>query len=598
MNKFCEQPHKQITVKGPDSTVVYEVWKEFTEQHQKEYPQIQTLRIVVNASWFKNNTGVTETDSCVSTDSSLPDEINLNVHSITDKLSSVSLASEARTDAIQTVLNKMATPVTEAEQLLPLMKAVFGYSAFQSKQEEAINSCLEKKNTFVIMPTGGGKSLIYLLPILAQPGLTLIISPLRSLIEDQISRCVSYGINSAFLVGEMTDTERQAVYSGLKQPFCPFKVLYATPEAITTDNTLQEILLLLHSTGALQRFVIDEAHCVSQWGHDFRPSYSDLKSLPINYPTTPFLMLTATATIGTVKEVVDIIVLTDVVIITSDFDRPNLSYSVKHKSSGTVAEIVNIVKVLPCSLVYCSTRTECEELSAKLESNGVLSKAYHGAMSKSLRSSVQTRWIDGHIQVLFCTSAFGMGVDKPNVRAIIHYSLPASFEDYYQQTGRGGRDGLSCKCILYFNASDRIFHVQQIYMKHKMSAKALGGRLKNFQMFMNYCLNKHVCRKEILLGYFGQVPIKHGDAHCDVCETQPTVRQLDVTSLALEIRKCIQKIKNDFNGKKLTVKQLSYIITGKKTAEIVNKKYNELPGYGCFFGNVRTRRTFTAQSCR
>lgn len=432
------------------------------------------------------------------------------------------------------------------------------------------------------MPTGGGKSMIYLLPALAQHGLSIIISPLRSLIEDQISRCTSLGICSAFIMGEMTNTEKQKVYCGLKQPQCPFKVLYTTPEVITTDKLLRDILLSLHSTGAIQQFVIDEAHCVSQWGHDFRPSYTDVKLIFYDYPKTPVLMLTASATTEVVSEVVAILGLTDVEVITSDFDRPNLVYLVQQKSSKTVADIVDIVKPLSCSLVYCSSRTECEELSAKLESHGIMSKAYHGSMSKQLRSSLYTQWMAGDLQVLCCTSAFGMGVNKSNVRAVIHYSLPGSMEDYYQQTGRGGRDGLQCKCVLFFSATDQICHVQRIFTKYNKDSAALSARLKNFQALMSYCLNKHLCRKRVLLNYFGQSHLKDCNCQCDVCTTQCNTKELDITNYTLSIANCIQKLKNDYNGKRLTVKQLANIITGKKTSEIIKKKYNELPGYGCF----------------
>jgi RecQ family ATP-dependent DNA helicase len=186
---------------------------------------------------------------------------------------------------------------------------------------------------------------------------------------------------------------------------------------------LRDILLSLHSTGAIQQFVIDEAHCVSQWGHDFRPSYTDVKLIFYDYPKTPVLMLTASATTEVVSEVVAILGLTDVEVITSDFDRPNLIYLVQQKSSKTVADIVDIVKPLSCSLVYCSSRTECEELSAKLESHGIMSQAYHGSMYKQLCSSLYTQWMAEDLQVLCCTSAFGMGVNKSNVRAVIHYDV-------------------------------------------------------------------------------------------------------------------------------------------------------------------------------
>ena len=201
-------------------------------------------------------------------------------------------------------------------------------------------------------------------------------------------------------------------------------------------------------------------------------------------------MLTASATTEVVSEVVTVLGLTDVEVITSNFDRPNLIYLVQQKSSKTVADIVHIIKQLSCSLVYCSTRMDCEELSAKLESHSIMSKAYHGSMSKQLCSSLQTQWMAGGLQVLCCTSAFGMGINKLNVQAVIHYSLPASLEDYYQQTGRGGRDGLPWKCVLFFSATDQVCHIQHIFTKWNKNSIAISARLKNFQALMSYCLNK------------------------------------------------------------------------------------------------------------
>ena len=257
-------------------------------------------------------------------------------------------------------LRQLPTPILNAKQLCPRLKAVFGHPSFQLNQEEAIDSCLKNTDTFVVMQTGGGKSLIYLLTAIAQPGISIVISPLISLIEDQMLRCSSLGISSAALLGEMPDSEKQNVYSTLKTPSCPLKVLYTTPETLVSDRVLRSILRYIHSLGGIQCFVIDEAHCVVEWGYDFQPLYTNLKLLNSDFPEIPILMLTATATNAVINETIQR--LKDVNIIQSDFNRCNLFCSVEQKTSKTVERIVDIVKELPCSLVYCNSQNDCENV--------------------------------------------------------------------------------------------------------------------------------------------------------------------------------------------------------------------------------------------
>lgn len=322
LKNFSQKPHLEINVIGTHETVVYNVWKESYPESSMSVPRIE--RTTVNSTWFDYNT--VHADAEVNSEDKDNDKEN-----ISENFSPVFI--KPLNDKVMAALQELPTPLSNAKQLEPLLKPDFGHPYFQLKQEEAIDSCLKNNNTFVVMPTGGGKSIIYLLTAIAQPGISIVISPLLSLIEDQMLRCSSIGISSAALLGEMPESEKQNVYSTLKEPLCQLKILYTTPETLMSDRVLRSILNYLHSLSGIQRFVVDEAHCAVEWGYEFRPAYASLKLLRSDFPEIPLLMLTATATEAVINETIQMLGLKDVNIIKSDFSRCNLFCSVEQKTS-------------------------------------------------------------------------------------------------------------------------------------------------------------------------------------------------------------------------------------------------------------------------
>lgn len=431
----------------------------------------------------------------------------------------------------------------------------FGLRGFRPGQLEAINTTLSGEHCFVLMPTGGGKSLCYQLPSVITSGkthgVTLVVSPLLSLMEDQVEACKQrFGMQAFLINGESTAAQKKMIMDGLRQrdPQQFIQILYVTPEMLSKNQKMISAFEKLHSGGNLARIVIDEAHCVSQWGHDFRPDYKALGDVIRQFPGVPVLALTATATQLVRTDVVANLGMQGCRQFSQSFNRPNLSYEVLPKAKGVINSIADLIKeryVGKSGIIYCLSRKGCEQVAKKLCEMGIRAHHYHAGMDSADRSDVQRKWQKNEHHVIVATIAFGMGIDKADVRYVIHHSLPKSLEGYYQETGRAGRDGKRSECYLYYQYADsRILR--------KMIDEGEGSREQKQRLsdmlrtVVQYCENKADCRRAQVLGYFSEAfDASKCNSTCDNCRSDATFVTKDVTEYAAMAIKLVSRIHED-----------------------------------------------------
>lgn len=460
------------------------------------------------------------------------------------------------------MLINAANEITSSH-LLDNLKHYFGFSSFRSGQQTVIERVLQGQDSLVLMPTGGGKSLCYQLPATIMSGITIVISPLIALMKDQVDGLKRQGISAAYVNSSLDQDEINQIFQRLSNG--QISLLYIAPERLNNYYFMQG----LHSL-PIKLFAIDEAHCISQWGHDFRPAYTKLQVIKKQFPHIPVLALTATADVTTRKDILQQLQLNDPYIHIDSFDRPNIRFTMADKYQGT-KQIISYVKKRgqECGIIYCNSRWQVEKVSKTLAEAGINCAAYHAGMEVDIRNTVQEGFAKDNIQVVVATIAFGLGINKLNVRYVIHFEPPKTLESYYQEIGRAGRDGLDAEALFLYDENDTARITKRIEEGENPQRREV--ELQRFSAVTGF-IEAQTCRRQLVLNYFAEYT-EEGCGNCDICLDPPS--QFDGLEVAQKVLSCVYRIQEQGN-----TEHLINVLRGQLTENIKRAEHNTVSTFG------------------